>query len=237
METTTRPSFALGHPFFFRLLLSLFLPAGLAAQASPLSCVSVWTAFNWTGSAWTETVLAKTVTEKYSPEGLLVSSELSLYTGGIYEKIDYLYSDKRLLKATARDGSGSLMRTTSYEYPESGGMTMRRALTLSADGSRVNEELQYFGSGGTIERATAMTAEGGVLVDRRFRYDKRLRLTEEYAAAGNDSLAWTRSCEYGKDDPSGNWLQRTDWESYRGSWPHQRYVIRRKFTYAAEAAK
>jgi hypothetical protein len=218
-------------------ILALSVQAIQAQTATPLECDSVWTSFNWNGSAWRETVVAKTVVEKYSPDGLLVSSELSLLVGGLYEKTDYLYSGGRLLKATARDGSGALLRTTSYAYSESPGQLARRDLTLAADGSRVNEEIHYFGPSGLLDGVAVLAADGSVIAVRSFKYDSRRRLTDEYVATADDTLAWARGCEYGQDDASGNWLEMTDRESYQGAWPHPRYSVKRQLRYAAEASK
>lgn len=198
----------------------------------PVEIVSTWTAYDWNGSAWKESVRAKTVVEKFSPEGLLLSSELSLLVGGIYEKTEYLYSGDRLLKAVARDGTGALRRVTTYEYRGPGKGAGRRALTLSADGEWVNEEFQEFDAKGRVSRVEAFNGSGTALLERRLEYDGRGRLTKEYAKAAQGGLAWVKECEYGKDDAAGAWLVRVDWESYRGSWPHQRYAVRRAIRYA-----
>lgn len=232
-----RPSASIRFILLPAAILALSLASLSAQAATPLEIVSVWSSFNWNGTAWRETVVAKTVVEEYSPEGLLVSSELSLLVGGVFEKTAYLYADGRLLKATSRDGAGNLLRTTTYAYSGSPRQTERRALTLAADGSRVNEEIQYFGPDGLMDGSAVLGPDGSVLAVRSFKYDQRGRLSDEYVATSDDTLAWARGCEYGKEDASGNWLEMTDRESYQGAWPHQRYVIRRQLSYAAEASE
>jgi hypothetical protein len=239
-EAPSAPGPARPSPLSALLVLAFSLAslAPLRGQSRlPLECVSTWTAFNWIGSGWKETVVAKTVAEKYSPEGLLLSSETGFLVGGVAERVEYLYSGARLVKATARDGSGALLRSTSYSYSESGGLLERRALTLAADGSRANESLEFFGPGGTLDGASVLAADGSVISIIGYKYDSRGRLSDEYASAADNSLVWARGCEYGAEDSAGNWLERTDWESFRGSWPHQRYAVRRRIVYAGEAAK
>jgi hypothetical protein len=229
--------------FLLIRILCLSAAAGVAcAQESagrgPVRAESVWSAYAWNGSDWRESVVAKRLVDAYSPEGLLLSSVLSLISGGVFEKSEYLYSGSELLKIVTRDGQGNLLRATRFSResaPAANGLRSRLSETVTADGVVVSSQRQYFDGFGLMVAAETLDSAGNPALTLRFRYDSAGRRIQELAVAPDGSLAWQISSAYGDFDQGGNWRERVESESYRSMWNHPRYIVRRSLEYPGAA--
>lgn len=217
------------------------LRRGPWAGKIPLEAESLWRSYVWEGGSWKESVPAKRVVERFSPEGLILSSELFLYSDGVFEFSLYTWRDGRLALVTVRDGTKRLLRTISYEYgePARDGSIVRMAVTESAEGAPVQTEMEYFDPDGLLARAETLDDAGKPILERSYGYDGQGRCVWECAFAGgaftDAALIWERSAAYGDEDEAGNWTTFQDREGFQEAWGRPRHSVRRSLKYAEAA--
>ncbi len=217
-------------------VLFLLLSATILSAQSPriaLSSECVWTAYSWGSSGWVPSVIAKRIVETYSPEGFVLSQEVFLLSGGLYERSEYAYEGMELTKAIFWDGRGKLLRTEIYSVlpPTEGSASLRLLEIRDGENRGISRERQYFDRFGLLFRVESLDKGERVVLERRYHYDARGRLLSQFALAPDGSLAWERGIDYREEDEAGNWTWREEGISYEGAWDQPRYSVRRVLTY------